>query len=60
MRGKTLRRSFQKSADQNSRAGEPVHNVSAFAACERLVPGHVKVSGKSNEVRRTPFQSFPI
>jgi hypothetical protein len=25
MRGKTLRRSFQKSADQNSRAGGPVH-----------------------------------
>jgi predicted transposase YbfD/YdcC len=54
MRGKTLRRSFQKSADQKSRAGEPVHIVSAFAACERLVLGHVKVSEKSNEITAIP------
>jgi predicted transposase YbfD/YdcC len=52
--GKTLRRSFQKSADQKSRAGEPVHIVSAFAACERLVLGHVKVSEKSNEITAIP------
>jgi predicted transposase YbfD/YdcC len=54
MRGKTLRRSFQKSADQKGRAGEPVHIVSAFAACGRLVLGHVKVSGKSNEITAIP------
>ena len=58
--GKTLRRSLQKSADVKSRAGEPVHIVPAFAASERLVLGHVKVSGKSSEVRRTPFQSSLI
>ena len=52
--GKTLRRSFQKSADQKSRAGEPVHIVSAFAASERLVLGHVKVSEKSNEITAIP------
>ena len=52
--GKTVRRSFQKSADQKSGAGEPVHIVSAFAACERLVLGHVKVSEKSNEITAIP------
>lgn len=52
--GKTLRRSFQKSADIKSGAGEPVHVVSAFAACERLVLGHIKVSEKSNEITAIP------
>jgi predicted transposase YbfD/YdcC len=47
--GKTARRSFQKKG-----AKAPIHMVSAFAACQRLVLGQVKVAEKSNEIVAIP------
>jgi predicted transposase YbfD/YdcC len=49
MRGKTLRRSYQKKG-----AKAPIHMVSAFAARQRLVLGQVKVVEKSNEIVAIP------
>ncbi|MBY0431806.1 MAG: ISAs1 family transposase [Rhodospirillales bacterium] len=47
--GKTVRRSFRKKG-----AKDAIHMVSAFAARQRLVPGHVKVAEKSNEIIAIP------
>jgi hypothetical protein len=47
--GKTVRRSG------NKRSGKAaIHLVSAFAACQRLVLGQVKVAEKSNEIIAIP------
>src|SRR4051812_32921482 len=47
--GKTSRRSGQKTSGK-----APIHMVSAFAARQRLVLGHVKVAEKSNEIVAVP------
>ncbi len=47
--GKICRRTYQKKGAQ-----EPIHIVSAFAACQRLVLGQVKVPEKSNEITAIP------
>lgn len=47
--GKTMRRSGRKTDDT-----APIHMVSAFAACQRLVLGQVKVADKSNEIIAIP------
>ena len=43
--GKTSRRS-----DRTKGGSDPIHMVSAFAACQRLVLGQVKVAGTSNKI----------
>lgn len=47
--GKTSRRSSQTKG-----GNAPIHMVSAFAARQRLVLGHVKVADKSNEITAIP------
>ena len=47
--GKTVRRSYQKAGGK-----APIHMVSAFAARQRLVLGHVKVAEKCNEISAIP------
>ena len=47
--GKTSRRSSQTKG-----GSAPIHMVSAFAARQRLVLGHVKVADKSNEITAIP------
>lgn len=47
--GKTVRRSYQEKGRKAA-----IHMVSAFAARQRLVLGHVKVTEKSNEIVAIP------
>jgi len=47
--GKTVRRSHHKKTGKVA-----IHWVSAFAACQRLVLGQVKVAAKSNEIIAIP------
>src|SRR3712207_5428385 len=47
--GKTLRRSFDRAADQS-----PLHLVSAWAVEQRLVLGQLAVDDKSNEITAVP------
>ena len=47
--GKTLRRSFDRASSKAA-----IHMVSAWANCNRLVLGQVKVDDKSNEITAIP------
>ena len=47
--GKTLRRSFDRAAEQG-----PIHMISAWSAQQRLVLGQCKVANKSNEITAIP------
>ena len=47
--GKTLRRSFDRAAEQG-----PIHMISAWSSQQRLVLGQCKVANKSNEITAIP------
>ena len=47
--GRALRRSFRDAADRS-----PLHPARAFAAESRLLPGQVRVDGRSNGITAVP------
>ena len=52
--GKTLRRSFDRSAGQGGQGRGPIHMISAWATGQRLVLGQLAVGAKDNEITAIP------